>query len=335
MTVSPADLAVAAGLGSAEPADGGVLRSKGAGRGDVIFKAITAGAGLLVLAVLAFIAVSTTRQAMPAFQHEGVGFVTSSTWSPSNEQFGALAFIYGTVISSLIALVIAVPVSLGIALLANEAAPLRLRQPIAYTIDLLAAIPSVVYGLWGVLVFAPWIQERYDTINGAVGEWPVLGAVFGGNPQGKSFMTAGLILAIMIIPIITALSREVINTVPNHQREAAVALGSTRWEMIRSAVLPWARGGITGSVMLGLGRAMGETIAAALVIGASAQITLELFSPGDSMPAVIANQFGEAGSLHRAALIGLGVVLFAVTIVVNMSARAIVARFDRRHGGRG
>jgi phosphate transport system permease protein len=301
-------------------------------RGDSAFKVVALVAGLVVLAILGLIAFSTTKEAWPAFKQEGLGFVTSSTWIPAEGKFGALAFIYGTVLSSLIALVLAVPVSLGIALYANEAAPRRLRKPVVYVMDLLAAIPSVVYGLWGIIVLAPAIQPVYKAMSGAVGDIPVLGWFFNGE-SGRSYMTAGIILAIMITPIITSLSREVIATVPSAQREAAYGMGATRWEMIRAAVLPWSRGGIVGSVMLGLGRAMGETIAVALVIGSQPQITTHLFEAGDSMAAVIVNQFGEASGTHRAALIGLGVVLFGVTIIVNVSARGIVSRFDRRSQG--
>jgi phosphate transport system permease protein len=301
-------------------------------RGDSAFKAVALIAGLAVLAILGLIAYSTTKEAWPAFKQEGLGFITSTTWIPAENKFGALAFIYGTVLSSLIALVLAVPVSLGIALYANEAAPRRLRKPVVYVMDLLAAIPSVVYGLWGIIVLAPAIQPVYKAISGAVGDIPVLGWFFNGE-SGRSYTTAGIILAIMITPIITSLSREVIATVPSAQREAAYGMGATRWEMIRAAVLPWSRGGIVGSVMLGLGRAMGETIAVALVIGSQAKITTHLFDAGDSMAAVIVNQFGEASGTHRAALIGLGVVLFGVTIIVNVSARGIVSRFDRRSQG--
>ncbi|MFM8862915.1 MAG: phosphate ABC transporter permease subunit PstC [Acidimicrobiia bacterium] len=329
MTSLPLDEIAAPGSGGGVSA----LHQSGPGRrGDRVFKAVALAAGLLVLAILALIAVSTTREAWPAFEQEGLGFVTSQDWVPADGQFGALAFIYGTVLSSVLALILAVPVSLGIALFANEAAPRRLRRPVIYLVDLLAAIPSVVYGLWGIIVLAPAIQPVYRWIDGAVGSWPVLGWFFNGQ-SGRSYMTAGIILAIMITPIITSLSREVIATVPAAQREAAYGMGATRWEMIRSAVFPWSRGGIVGSVMLGLGRAMGETIAVALVIGSQAQITTHLFEPGDSMAAVIVNQFGEASGTHRAALIGLGVVLFVVTIVVNISARSVVTRFDRRAQG--
>lgn len=330
MTVTDERPGTSAPLGG----QGGDLLAAGrAGRGDKVFRVVALAAGLLVLAVLVLIAWSTTREALPAFRHEGLGFLTGTEWIPNEERFGALPFIYGTMVTSAIALLIAVPISVGIALYTNEMAPQRIRRPVTYVMDLLAAIPSVVYGLWGILVLAPAIQPVYQGISGAVGGVPVLGSLFGGDTSGRSFMTAGLILSVMIIPIITSLSREVIATVPATQREAAYGMGATRWEVIRSAVFPWAHGGIVGAVMLGLGRAMGETIAAALVIGSSAQLTSRLFSPGDSMPAVIANQFGEAAALHRAALIGLGVVLFAITIAVNMSARGLVTRFDRRLKG--
>lgn len=319
--------------GEREPDLSGLRSPRGAGTGDTMFKWVALAAGLTVLAILALIAISTTNQALPAFQEQGPSFLWSTDWNPNQGKYGALAFIYGTVLVSFIAVLLAVPVSLGIALFTNEVAPRRMRKPITYVMDLLAAIPSVVYGLWGLLVLAPFLQNIYDWIAHTIGTWPVFSVVFGGDPDGKSFMTAGIILAIMITPIITSLSREVIATVPAQQREAALALGATRWEMIRASVIPWSRGGVVGAVMLGLGRAMGETIAAALVIGSSAQITLKVFDPGDAMPAYIANQFGEAGGTFRSALIGLGVVLFVLTIAVNLTARSVVTRFDLRTKG--
>jgi phosphate transport system permease protein len=319
--------------GPAGPQGEDLLAAGRSGGGDQAFKLVALVAGLTVLAILALIAFSTTREALPAFRDQGLGFLTGTEWIPNKDTFGAVPFIFGTLVTSLIALVVAVPISLGIALFTTEVAHRRIKRPVTYVMDLLAAIPSVVYGLWGILVLAPAIQPLYQGISDVVDGWPVLGALFGGVAQGRSFMTAGLILAIMIIPIITTLSREVIAAVPAAQREAAYGMGATRWEMIRSAIFPWAQGGIVGAIMLGLGRAMGETIAVALVIGSTPQITSQLFSSGDSMPAVIANQFGEAGSLHRSALIGLGVVLFCVTIVVNVGARSIVRSFDRRLKG--
>jgi phosphate transport system permease protein len=228
--------------------------------------------------------------------------------------------------------VLAVPVSLGIALFVTQVAPRRARRPIVYLMDLLAVVPSVVFGLWGVLVFSKQVKGFYQNLHDAFGGIPLIGSFFG-SPQGRSFFTAGIILAVMITPIITSLAREVIDTTPLTDREGALALGATRWEMIRGAVLPHSKGGITGAVMLGLGRALGETIAVALVIGSSPQITKNLFGSGDSMPAVIANQWGDADSLQKSALIGLAVTLFAITILVNMVANAVVQRSARRSQG--
>jgi len=293
---------------------------------DRAFRVAALASGLSVLAVLALIAVSMAQKAWPAFRASGLDFVTSSRWAPNLEIFGALAFIAGTLLVSVIALVFAVPVSIGIALFLSELASRRLRRPVIYLIDLLAAVPSVVFGLWGLLVLAPSIGGFYQAVGGWLEPVPVLGTVFGPPYNGKSLFTAGLILALMITPIITSITREVFDTVPAGQKEAAFALSATRWEMIRGAIFPHSRSGMIGAVMLGLGRAMGETIAAALVIGSSPQLTARLFGSGDAMAAVIANQFGEAGGLHRSALIGLGVVLFAMTIVVNAVARTIVGR---------
>ena len=222
---------------------------------------------------------------------------------------------------------------MGIALLLTEVVPHRWARPIVSVIDLLAVVPSVVWGLWGFLVFAPWIQHVYAHIGNVVDGVPIFGPLFGPPTSGVSFFTCGLILAVMITPIVTSLSREVIATVPQIDKEGAYALGATRWEMITGAVWPHSQGGVVGAVLLGLGRAMGETIAAALVIGSSAVITSHLFAPGYNMPAVIANQFGEASGTFRAALIGIGVLLFIITIIVNLIARGIVERSARRKRG--
>jgi phosphate transport system permease protein len=301
--------------------------------GDRVFQIVALGAGLLVLAILVLIAVTTSQQSASWFSHQGLSGIFSATWNPSANKFGPMGFVYGTAISSVIALIIAVPLSLGIALLLTEVVSRRWSRPIVYLIDLLAVVPSVVWGLWGILVLAPWLQKIYTSIGNGVKGTPVLGSLFGPPVSGASFFTAGLILAFMITPIITSLSREVIATVPAIDREGAYALGATRWEMIRGAVWPHSQSGIVGSILLGLGRAMGETIAAALVIGSSVQVTSHLFAPGDSMPAVIANEFGEASGTFRAALIGLGVLLFALTIIINVIARGVVARSTRRSRG--
>ena len=300
--------------------------------GDRTFAALALGCGLLVLVILVLIAVTTSQQASSWFSAQGFKIFTNN-WNPGANQFGVLAFIYGTAITAVIALIMAVPVSIGIALLLTEVVPYRWARPIVYIVDLLAVVPSVVWGLWGILVLAPWLQKIYTDIAGGVNGVPVLGPLFGQPVSGASFFTAGIILAFMITPIVTSLSREVIATVPTIDKEGAYALGATRWEMIRGAVWPHSQGGVVGAVLLGLGRAMGETIAVALVIGSSPQITSHLFATGYNMPAGIANLFGEASGEFRAALMGMGVLLFALTIIINVVARGIVERNARRKRG--
>ena len=309
---------------------GGLIGRRGLA--DRSFQWLALGSGLLVLVILLLIAISTTQQASSWFAKEGLN-IFSTTWNPSAQKFGALPFIYGTAVTAIIALVIAVPVSVSIALLLTEVVPYRLARPIVYVVDLLAVVPSVVWGLWGILVFAPWVQHIYASIGSAVNGIPVLGSLFGPPTSGTSFFTTGIILAFMITPIVTSLSREVIATVPAVDREGAYALGATRWEMIRGVVWPHSQGGVVGAALLGLGRAMGETIAAALVIGSSPTITSHLFATGYNMPAVIANQFGEATGVWKSGLMGLGVLLFAFTIIINVIARAVVDRSARRMRG--
>jgi phosphate transport system permease protein len=306
------------------------------GRADVAdrgFRWLAALAAALVLLVLSLIAVTMTRRAWSALDLMGLDFFTSKRWSPPDQFFGALAFIFGTIGSAAIAVVIAVPVSLGIALFVTQVAPGWLRRPVVYITDLLAVVPSVVFGLWGVLILAPQLNGFYESLHRTFGDVPVLGHILGQPQGGRAFLTAGVILAIMIIPIVTSLSREVIDTVPVTDREGAFALGATRWEMIRGAVFPHAKGGLVGAVMLGLGRAMGETIAVALVIGGSKQITANILGPGDSLPAVIANEWGEADDIHKSALIGLAVTLFALTLIINLIANGVVQRSQRRGQG--
>jgi len=304
------------------------------GFGDRGFQALALIAGLLVLVVLVLIAVSTAQQSVSWFSTSGLNGIFSTHWDPASNRFGAMAFVYGTVISSVIAIIIAVPISIGVSLLLTQVVPGKIARPIVYVIDLLAVVPSVVWGLWGILVLAPWLQGIYGSISSGVNGIPVLDSLFGGpSTDGSSFFTAGIVLAIMVTPIITSLAREVIATVPAIDKEGAYALGATRWEMIRGAVWPHSQGGVVGAVLVGFGRAMGETMAAALVIGASAQVTSHLFYTGYSIPAVIANQFGEAAGTMRSALIGLGLFLFAITIVINLVARGIVERSARRARG--
>jgi phosphate transport system permease protein len=307
-------------------------------RAERLFSWWTLATGLLVLAILALILITTTRQAWPVFQEMGLRFISSSTWDPNpatgNAVFGSLAFIYGTAVSSLIALLIGVPISIGIALFLTELAPRRLRGSAIMVVDMLAAVPSVVFGLWGVLVLAPLLVHVFQWVHDVVAPIPGLSSIFG-EPvgTGRSFMTAGIILAVMIVPIVTSISREVLSTVPQANKDAAFALGATQWEMITGAVFPHSFGGLVGAVMLGLGRAMGETIAVSLVIGGATNITPNVFAGGNSMAAVIVQQFGESSGTFTAALIGLGVVLFAMTVVVNLTARLVVRRAEIRVKG--
>ena len=294
---------------------------------DTLFQGTTRAFALLVLLVLGLMIYETTMTSLPAFAKEGLRFVTGQSWAPSQQQFETLPFVYGTLVTSAIAMLICVPISIGVALFLSELAPVRLRTPLAYLVDLLAAVPSVVYGLWGVLVLVPLLGNHvWGPISSATDGF----APFAGPATGRSYATAGLILAVMALPIVTAITREVIATVPRSHREAALALGATRWEVIRMAVLPYAKSGIIGAVMLGLGRAMGETIAVALVIGGSTTISTSLFHPGYTMAAVIANEFPEATGPHIEALVGVGVLLFALTLLVNVCARLLVWRTARR-----
>jgi len=326
-------MSVATRADSAIPAESAHPLAQRRPLGDRAFAILALAAGLLVLVILVLIAISTSQQASSWFSTVGTG-IFAYNWDPGQNQFGVLAFIYGTGITAVIAVVLAVPVSIGIALLLNEVVPRRMAAPIVYVVDLLAVVPSVVWGLWGIIVLAPWLNHIYGSIaSGVNGIW-VLGFLFGGeNISGASFFTAGLILAFMITPIVTSLSREVVATTPSIDKQGAYALGATRWEMIRGVVWPHSQGGIVGAVLLGLGRAMGETIAVALVIGSSATITSHLFAPGYNLPAGIANQFGESSGVFRAALMGMGVLLFALTIIINVIARGVVQRSARRARG--
>jgi phosphate transport system permease protein len=288
-----------------------------------------------VLVILVLIVVSMTQQSTSWFSKEGFSGIFSTNWDVATNNFGAMTFLYGTVITAVIAIIIAVPISLGIALLLTEVVPRRWARPIVTLIDLLAVVPSVVWGLWGIIVLVPFLANHvYTHIASGLTGIPVLSSLFGGTSvQGASFFTAGLILAIMITPIVTSLSREVIATVPAIDKEGAYALGATRWEMIRGAVWPHSQSGIVGAILIGLGRAMGETIAVALVVGDSPEITSHLFDSGYTMAAVIALEFGEAFDEFRSALIGLGVLLFVLTIIINLLARGFVARSGRRMRG--
>lgn len=294
----------------------------GSNLADRLFRRATLFFALGVVAIMLLMVGTMLRTALPAIKAFGWRFPFSSVWDPVAQQFGALPFIYGTLVSSLLALLIAVPLSLGGAIFLVELAPRRLAQPIAFLIELLATIPSVIYGLWGIFVLAPWLRTTVEpALRALLGFLPL----FKGPVYGVGMLAAGMILAIMIIPFISGVSREVLMAVPNSQREAALALGATRWEAIRIAVLPYGRTGIIGAIILGLGRALGETMAVTMVIGNRPEIALSLFAPGYTMASVIANEFTEATSdLYVSALIEIGLLLFGVTIIVNAFARVLV-----------
>lgn len=301
---------------------------------DATFRRAVFLSGAGILAILALIVITMTNRAWPALRHEGIGFFTGRRWAPNDQVYGILSFIYGTAVTSFIAVLLAVPVSVGIALFITQVAPRWLRKWMISLMDLVAVVPSVVFGLWGIIVLAPWLQPRFRTLHDWFGDWPLLGRIFGPVGSGRSLLTAGLILAVMITPIISSVAREVIDTTPQADRDGALALGATRWEMITGAVLPHSMGGIVGAIMLGLGRAMGETIAAALVIGSTVGvIRLNVFSAGDSLPAGIVFRWGEAEGIERSALIAMGLTLFAITIIVNLLATWIVNRGMRRMQG--
>jgi phosphate transport system permease protein len=281
-------------------------------------------AGVMVLVLFAGIVLQLLKLASPAIAHFGLSFLTQSEWNPVSERFGALSFIYGTVVSSLLALLFAVPLSIGIALFLTELAPRSVAQVLAFLVEMLAAIPSVVYGLWGVFVFSPLLRVYVEPVLGKhLGSIPL----FQGPPFGIGMLSAGIILAIMITPTISSICREVFTAVPLSRREAALALGATRWEMIRLSVLKSVPSGILGAIVLGLGRALGETMAVTMVIGNRPQISASLFAPAQTMASVIANEYTEAtGDLHLSALAAIGLVLFLVSFVINASARLLVHR---------
>jgi phosphate transport system permease protein len=287
---------------------------------------------VLVLALFAGITLQMFHLSWPALSHFGLGFLAHSQWNPVSNEFGSLSFVYGTIVSSLIALVISVPVSIGVALFLTEVAPRKPAQALAFLVEMLAAIPSVVYGLWGIFVFAPLLRQYVEPfLREHLGFVPL----FQGAPFGVGMLCAGVILAIMITPTISAICREVFLAISLSQREAALALGATRWEMVRLAILKGARGGILGAVILGLGRALGETMAVTMVIGNRPQISASLFAPAQTMASVIANEYAEAtGDLHLSALAAIGLVLFGVSFIINVIARRMVLRFEGNAGGR-
>jgi phosphate transport system permease protein len=312
-----------------------VARLQGAATGDRVFRIVLSLAALTIPVLLGFLVWELYSGSRLAIGKFGLDFLRTSTWDPVKDQFGALPLIFGTLLSSLIALFIAVPLALGVAIYLTEFAPALIRRPIAFVVELLAAIPSVVYGLWGIFVLVPFLTKSvFPVLRNTLGFLPF----FTGTIYGPSMLSAGVILAIMVLPYIMSVAREVLASVPGSQREAALALGATRWEAAWTAVVPYARSGIVGAVILGLGRALGETMAVTMLIGNRHEIAMSLFAPGYTMAAAIANEFSEASTdMHFAALSYVALVLFGVTVLVNAGARLLIWRVSkgRPSGGAG
>ena len=295
---------------------------------DKLFHYTTLALAALVLAALVGTLISLAIQAMPAFRHFGLDFIWTNVWNVPEEQFGAMAAIYGTVISSVLALLIAVPVSFGIALFLTETCPVWLRRPLGTAIELLAGVPSIVYGIWGLFVFAPLFASHVQPpLQALLGGLPVVGRWFSGPPIGVGILTASIVLALMVIPFIASVMRDVFETVPEVLKESAYGLGCTTWEVVRRIVLPYTKVGVIGGIMLGLGRALGETMAVTFVIGNANRIVGSLFAPGTSIASTLANEFGEADpGLHIASLFALGLLLFVLTFIVLAISRWLIRR---------
>jgi len=302
--------------------------------GDIVFRGLTKSAAIFVLLLLSGVIISLVIGAWPALSKFGPGFLVSERWNPVTENFGALAPIYGTIVTSIIAMLIAVPVGLMIAMFLTEMCPQWLRRPIGIAIELLAGIPSIIYGIWGLFVFAPFLQDTLQPfLINLFGNVPVLSAAFAGPPYGIGVLTAGLILAIMVLPFVTSISRDVFSAVPPVLKEAAYGLGCTTWEVVRNVVLPYTRVGVIGGIMLGLGRALGETMAVTFVIGNAHKVSASLIAPGTTISATIANEFTEAvGDIYTSSLIALGLILFVITFIVLSVARYLLMRIERRIG---
>jgi len=302
---------------------------------DALFRGMTRLAAIAVLIILSGIIASLVYGSWPALRTFGVSFLFDESWNPVTEKFGAIAPIYGTIMTSLIAMLIAVPVGLFIAMFLTELCPMWLRRPIGIAIELLAGIPSIIYGIWGLFVFAPFLQQYVQPfLIEAFGDIPVLSTLFAGPPYGIGVLTAGLILAIMVLPFITSISRDVFQAVPPVLKEAAYGLGCTTWEVWRYVVLPYTRVGVIGGVMLGLGRALGETMAVTFVIGNAHRISGSILAPGTTISATIANEFTEAvGDLYTSSLIALGLILFVITFIVLAIARLMLMRLNAKVGG--
>jgi len=299
---------------------------------DAGFRTLTFVCAIIVLVLLAGVIVALIEGGWPAIRKFGFGFITGDAWNPVTEIFGASAPIYGTLVTSIIAMLIGVPISIGIAIFLTEFCPTRLRRPIGVAIELLAGIPSIIYGIWGLFYLAPFLQKYIQpALISAFGSIPILSDIFAGPPYGIGMGTAGLILAIMVLPFITSITRDVFETVPTVLKESGYGLGCTTWEVVRHIVIPYTRVGIVGAVMLGLGRALGETMAVTFVIGNAHRITESIFAPGTTISAVIANEFTEAvGDLYKSSLIALGLILFVITFIVLAFARLLLLKLGAR-----
>jgi phosphate transport system permease protein len=297
-----------------------------------MFRAATFVAALLVLTLLGGVALSLLHGAWPAFAHFRLRFLTSEVWNPVTDQYGALAAVYGTLVTSLIALAIAIPVSLGIAIFLTELAPAWLKRPVGIAIELLAAVPSIIFGIWGLFVLAPILQRHVQPwLIDTIGPLPIVGRLFQGPPFGIGILTAGIVLAVMVVPFVSAVARDVFETVPDVLKESGYGLGATTWEVIWQVVVPYARTGMIGGIMLGLGRALGETMAVTFVIGNAHRIGSSLLAPGTTISAAIANEFTEAvGDLYTSSLVALGALLFLITFAVIAAARLMLLRLERR-----
>ena len=302
--------------------------------GDRIFRILTRASALGVLAILGGVMLSLLIGSLPALREFGFSFLIEQRWNPVTEKFGALAPIYGTVVTSFIAMLIAVPVGLLIAVFLTELCPMWLRRPIGIAIELLAGIPSIIYGIWGLFVFAPFLQDTLQPfLISTLGNVPIVAPLFEGPPYGIGVLTASLILAIMVLPFVTSISRDVFDAVPPVLKEAAYGVGCTTWEVVRYVVLPYTRVGVIGGVMLGLGRALGETMAVTFVIGNAHKVSASIIAPGTTISATIANEFTEAvGELYTSSLIALGLILFFITFIVLAIARYMLLRIERRIG---
>jgi phosphate transport system permease protein len=301
---------------------------------DDVFRGVTRGSAMFVLVILSGVILALVIGSMPAIHAFGFAFIYTEVWNPVTEQFGALAPIYGTIVTSLIAMVIAVPVGIMVAFFLTELCPKWLRRPIAIAIELLAGIPSIIYGIWGLFVFAPFLQKYIQPfLIDTFGNVPGLSSIFEGPPYGIGMLTAGLILAIMVLPFITAISRDVFDAVPPVLKEAAYGLGCTTWEVFRFVIVPYTRVGVIGGVMLGLGRALGETMAVTFVIGNAHKVSASILQPGTTISAAIANEFTEAVSdLYTSSLTALGLILFVITFIVLAAARYMLSRIQKRAG---